>query len=145
MNYTDTTKYVNNGNLEKNMIIKLKNRPVVIIDFAFSKCGKHGVQKVWIKGKDLFNCVIIEDILKRCEFSELVIPEIKTYTIVGIYENNIIAVHDEEGVKQIQLSSKNLIDEITLERNQHKLIDVEIMCYENDSKIIAIKEFDYEK
>jgi translation elongation factor P/translation initiation factor 5A len=94
--------------LKVNQLICHESRPHQIIDLKYTKTGKHGYAKSFLQIKDIFSGVLTDIVIPHT-FQEILIPltEEKTFRVVGIWENFLDIVNEEEKpVESMQIPEK---------------------------------------
>lgn len=132
--------FVENANLKAGMLILLKNHPCNISHLACSHGGKHGTQKIWIVGNDIFTGMKYEDIFPiRGHITELIKTNISTYLATNLNGNTLHALDEKYNQEiQIDLASKNLCMDLMIYLKNMKACTVKILSYQNLHKIIEI-------
>lgn len=133
--------FIENRNLEKGMLILLKNHPCKIISICFSKCGKHGVSKMLVTGVDIFTEIKYEDILiSHNNFTQFVKPIISSYLVTNLDGIVLHTFHEKyNNCVQIELSSNNLCNKVLARLSKMMACDVKILSHNNLHKLIEVQ------
>jgi len=140
----ENSNLIENIDLQVGMFILLKNYPCEIIEIAHSKSGKHGVPKIRITAKGIFNGVKYEDIfIAHGQFTELLTVEKNTYSAKNI-NSNILQVFDEKYNQEIEidLANTDFCSELKLCLDMMYMVHVTIFTYKTFHKIIGIYKSD---
>jgi translation elongation factor P/translation initiation factor 5A len=91
------TTILNIMDLKLYQLICHNSRPHQILELKRTKVGKHGQGKTFLRIKDIFSNVLDEIVIPH-SFKEVLIPvvEEKKFRVVGIWENFLDIVNEEE-------------------------------------------------
>lgn len=126
------------ANIKIGSIIKLNDRPYEITNITYSH-GNNYVQKILMEGYDIFTYKKLLDVISKNTVIEIIHPDIQIVDVLGINENIITIMFANNEIHEIYLYNNKYCEEIIEPLNNYKNVKIELLSYNNEYKIIKIK------